>query len=365
MGKNLIVSLVGAQTFPNVQFAKWCWKEYGVNEADLAFITTEKMEKAEKSQLTVDSLAESEFPFASEEMLPIIVNENDFEDIQNKLKSNFKINEYEKIIVNMTGGTKLMSLAAYQFFSRFGNVEIFYQSINQIVVQLYPIEKVIKSNTNVTLVEALVATGFNAEETGEIAKDYEFNKKFFTDVIIKNASGIKVLSKLGDSKNGDGTFSISGMNYYSNFSEKDINKAINIAKYCKFNPNRISGSEITFMTGGSFEEYVYQYIQDKFSIPNENIALNMKIERGNAPNELDVIYIDKDNMIHIVECKALIEKKDNAQIINDALYKLHSISQKFGLKVKAHLYTKATEIGQVYRDRAKEYDIEIIDGTMI
>lgn len=370
MKKNLIVSLVGGQTFPNVQFAKWCWKEYGVDEADLIFITTEKMEKSDKSQLTADSLGEAGFPFSSDRSQIVIVDENDFDDIQKKLKSDFKINEYEKIIVNMTGGTKLMSLAAYQFFSRFGNVEIFYQSINQIVFQLYPIEKVIKSNTNVTLVEALVATGFSAEETGDFIKDYEFNRNFFNDVLSVNSSGIKVLTNLGNSKNIDGTFSIPAMIYNSKFSQRDINKAVNIAKYCGFNPEKITGKEQKFLEGGSwFEEYVYQYIQNTFDIPDENIALNMKIERGNDPNELDVIYMDKDNTIHIVECKALIGKNHNAKevakVINDALYKLNSISRKFGLKVKAHLYTKATNINQVYKDRAKEYEIEIVDGTMI
>ena len=76
MKKNLIVSLVGGQTFPNVQFAKWCWKEYGVDEADLIFITTGKMEKSDKSQLTADSLGEAGFPFSSDRSQIVIVDEN-------------------------------------------------------------------------------------------------------------------------------------------------------------------------------------------------------------------------------------------------------------------------------------------------
>lgn len=52
--------------------------------------------------------------------------------------------------------------------------------------------------------------------------------------------------------------------------------------------------------------------------------------------------------------------------INDALYKLQAIiKSKFGLYVKQHLYTKSIIEKETPLNRAKEFGIDIKDGTQL
>lgn len=91
----------------------------------------------------------------------------------------------------------------------------------------------------------------------------------------------------------------------------------------------------------------------------------MKIEWGNDKNELDVVFISKDNKLHIIECKALVERQKNSQVINDAIYKLKTLTTKFGLKVQGYVYTMAKKINKSCLDRTVEYNIQITDGKSI
>lgn len=366
MNKTLIVSLVSNQTIPNVQFAKWYRSENPELSADLVFISTPTMEKYKKTRLILDALECSDFPYEAHGIIE--VDENSLVDIRNKMKSGFEnsdinLKSYVKIILNMTGGTKIMALAAFQFFSRFENVEIYYQSLDQKLFQVFPEEKVIPVSSYVSLVEFLVANDFSAEETGKQFMNYEFNKRFYEDCLEKNKLGLPLIQKLGCSKNFDGTFSIPGMRGLA--KPEEVKQAIRIAEFCKFSPERITGAQVRYITGGWFEEYVFQHIMEEQKIPDDNIALSLKIEHGDDKNELDVVYIDSRNTLHIVECKSHSQKENSSAIINAAIYKLKSLTTKFGLKVQGHIYTKVKHINEICLSKADDLGIEIVDGNKI
>lgn len=367
MKKTFIISLISEQTIPNFQFMKWYWNEHQNLNADLFFISTEEMEQKEKSKLIIDTLDYIEYPYDTYGVIKI--NENSINDMSKNLANVFElgekeldINSYDKIILNMTGGTKIMSLAAFQYFQKYENLEIYYQPFNKDLIQLYPIGKTMKS-ASISLTEALLANGFSAEETGEELKDYEFNKNFYKKCLKENKSGLKVITLLGNAKNEKKkTFNILKMKNLSKYKQEDINNAINITKYCGFDPSNITGEQISYITGGWFEEYVFQYIMAQYKIPKENIALNMKVERGNDRNELDVVYMSNDSKLHIIECKALVEKAKNSPVINEAIYKLKSLTTKFGLKVQGYVYTMAEKVTGPCFDRASDLNIKIEDG---
>lgn len=365
MGKILLVSLVSDQTIPNIQFAKWTRKENEGKVIDLFFVSTSRMEENAKSSTIEETLQYSDFPY--EQSFTVEVDPDDITDVKDTLKDSLKeidLSQYEKIIANITGGTKLMSIAAYKFFTNIENAEIYYQSFTQKLMQLYPTDRIIEGTTNVTLVESFYANSFDAKETGTIRKSYEFNKMFYKETLKNNIDGISIIAFPG-TKSIDGTFDIESSTYSRN--RNALAQAKQIAETCGFNPKRMEGWQIEYVKGSWFEEYVYQHIKMTKSISDENIALSMKIERGNDKNELDVIYIDNENTVHIVECKDLLSAKQKTvnTVIRDALFKLNSVTDKFGLKVKGHIYTTATTISNACFDKAKEFGIEIVDGTMI
>ena len=94
--------------------------------------------------------------------------------------------------------------------------------------------------------------------------------------------------------------------------------------------------------------------------------MNVTIQKGNDKNELDVIYLDKDNKLHVIECKSFVDGNEGNRVLNDALYKLQAIiKSKFGLYVKQHLYTKSIIEKETPLNRAKEFGIDIKGGTQL
>ena len=369
MQKTLIVSLVSEQTIPNVQFVKWYSSENPDIRADMFFISTREMENKEKTRLIMDTLELSDFPCETTRIIE--VDENSLVDIREKLGGSFCLREHElniqsygKIVLNMTGGTKIMALAAFQFFSKFENTEIYYKTFDGKIFQAFPVEREISMKPNISLAEFLTANDFEAEETGEILKSYEFNKIFYERCLSKNPAGLKLLQYPGDAKNYDGTVNLKRVRETG--AEKEaLKQAGNIIRFCAFDPEHITGQQIRYIMGGWFEEYVYQYIINEKGIPECNIALSLKIEHGDDKNELDVVYIDEKDMLHIVECKRHDQKKNSSSIINDAIYKLKSLTTKFGLKVKGHIYTKTSPVSQACISKANDFGIEIVDGSRI
>lgn len=111
--KNLIVILVSQQTIPNVMFVKQFLKQ----NDDLLMVSTEKMQNKENENIK-KSL---NLPNA---IHTITVDEFNNKDIQSKL-SDFDFSPYSNLVVNITGGTKIMSLEAYTFFKEKENCNIF------------------------------------------------------------------------------------------------------------------------------------------------------------------------------------------------------------------------------------------------
>ena len=98
---------------------------------------------------------------------------------------------------------------------------------------------------------------------------------------------------------------------------------------------------------------------------DDSISLNVKSNIKDVRNEFDVVFMDKDQVLHIVECKALVGKENYIPVIQEALFKLQAEKSKFGLKTKCHIFTKAIVQNKNLNERAKLYDIEIVDGSKI
>ncbi|MHB1644910.1 MAG: Card1-like endonuclease domain-containing protein [bacterium] len=121
--KNLLITLISDQAIPNILFADY----YQVKDNFILFVTTEKMIKDRKVEYILKALQliSQEGNFLEGQNYSIIkVNENSIKDLFIQVedwlkdKNNIAIlNNLEKIIVNVTSGTKLMSIGLYNFFA--------------------------------------------------------------------------------------------------------------------------------------------------------------------------------------------------------------------------------------------------------
>ena len=362
--ESLLVLLVSEQTLPNIQFLKWIDSQKKSEEYKILFISTEKMEKKQKSGIILETAKLFAFNAISYDIR--LVEENNFQTIP-IIINDYDYSGYEHIFVNVTGSTKLVSIAAFQIFSQMNNTEIYYVPFQGNLQRIYP-DTAYYTPSFITLKECMSANNYEYISNTECLKDFSFNKIFYDMCLRKNSGGLRAITNMSNArKNDDGTFDINALrsNKTKKYSYDDVQKAINIVKFCGFDPSHLKGKEIMFITGGWFEEYSYQIIKDSFSLDEDSISLNVKSKIKDVKNEFDVVFMDEKQVLHIVECKALVGNSNYVPVIQDALFKLQAEKSKFGLKTKCHIFTKAEVQNENLNERAKLYDIEIVDGSRI
>lgn len=373
MERTILVNLVSEQTIPNVQFIKWYFNKKQT-PMKILLVSTKEMEQKEKSLFIKNAL---HFSDSFVEWETIHTDGNDISKTENILTDYFRDNEYKNIIVNITGGTKIMSLAAFDFFNNKPNTEIFYQPIGKELQELYPNKQKYDMFEVLSLKEYLDAHGISYKYDNECVKDWNYNKTVYDFCVADNRELIKGMIALQNNSYFKNVYKKKDFLDFTQIEEEKFiainhpaatkENMIKILQIFGFDVSRIEHKHIRYITGGWFEEYVYQKICNEYhNVDEKNVALNVTIQKGNDKNELDVIYLDKDNKLHVIECKSFVDGNEGNRVLNDALYKLQAIiKSKFGLYVKQHLYTKSIIEKETPLNRAKEFGIDIKDGTQL
>jgi hypothetical protein len=286
--QNIIVSIISDHTIPNLRFIK----EF-TNISEYIFITTEEMRKNRKTLNLINALN-----IPQRKTKQITVPSFDMERIEHILLSN-DFDDSKNYLVNITGGTKPMSITVLTFFSAFKNVRIFYVPIGEGTYrQVYPrISAAQKKFTSkITLREYLDSYGLeilSMEQT--LKKEFKVAERIFNKM--------KLLGNLN--------------------KLEEITTA----------HNRNNATDRTYFSGGWFEEYIYYKFKQIFDLKQNEIAFNVNLKNNKSKNEYDVIFVHNDS-IYIVECKAYYGKSDARAKIEKGLYKLGALDEDFGLKAK-------------------------------
>lgn len=372
-----VVVLVSEQTVQNVRFIKWFLKNNFQTGNFLLFVSTSKMEKKGKSEAIWNALEEKQKFFSDRKI--ILVDENGMADVQKNISNATDFSLFEKVSVSITGGTKLMSIASYNFFSKMKNAKIFYQPISDSLQELEPEQQVFRDLENLTLSEYFKAFSMNANFECTCIKDWSYNKNVL-EKIESCGNGRKLLQEIQNKKyfknrlDDKKYLDLRNLNQdklAELFPEQDLTSIVETicktAELFDFNPEEITKDEFRYITGGWFEEFVFQKIKEVQHLEEgKNIALNVSIESlSDAKNELDVVYVDSKNTLHIIECKSFIDQKSQGELLNNTIYKVQALKSKFGLTVKSHLYTMSVIDKENVLNRANDFGIEIVDGRKL
>jgi len=317
----VLVSLVSDQTIPNSRLIK----EFKDQVDVFVFISSAKMEENKKVQSI-----QQVFDIPDKKVTIIIVEEFNFNSIEDKLLA-FDFNDDDAYLVNITGGTKPMSIVALSFFTVFNNAKCFYLPIGENTYrQVHPRiswpEKEFK--THLTIKEYL--RSYNLELLSYIDTPTKENRKSFN---LMN----KVLEH-----NGDG------------FKVRKIKEAHELELQ----------EDKVFYSGGWFEEYIFTKIKTHFSLNKNQIILNGKIRSNNSENEYDIVFVYKDS-IYVVETKAYFSLSKVKEKVQKDLYKLGALSSDFGLRVNALYITTANIAGEIgfsnkeLQNRSKSRGIQV------
>lgn len=295
----VLVSIISEQTIPNLLVVK----ELNGSYDSLLFITTRTIESQGKSIFIERALRISEGSIQR-----IVVPSNNYYDVLTILES-ADICREDVFIVNMTGGTKLMMLGAFTFFSKLKSQFVYLAIESNSLVELNPKQHVDNSpiKYSISVGEYLTAHGLyftNGSTT--------YSNKFTSEIFEKFKK--------------------------NKFKREAMDEFIN-AHSCA------DSSDKTYFSGGWFEEYCYFKIKKALKLKDSEIMLNVKIysnpDEVRNDNEFDILYV-KDNALRVIECKYQLGKESNIkQNIDGYLNKLGAISKNFGIKASPALITLA------------------------
>ena len=112
--KRVLVSLVSEQTVPNILAI------HHFEPDELLFVTTKDMEEKHKTDAIIATLKRLGLDYQTSSTR-IAVQQDSILGCHRKLGEWIEGNEGCDFLVNLTGGTKIMSIAAYEFFKDYGS----------------------------------------------------------------------------------------------------------------------------------------------------------------------------------------------------------------------------------------------------
>jgi len=290
-----IVSILSDQLIPNVLFIQ----KMSMPSDNHVFITTGKMEDQFKSSILANALGLEHILFRVLEIDP----HNPALILQQLQAATWQVRDHT-YIVNITGGTKMMSQMVTVFFKGFQNAQVCYWPGNHDpIYQLFPeITHIPKSGTpQLNLETYLAAYGYTFSGSSILSQPVQRAEGLFQQVILNH--GAEYVPEIVAAKN-----------------------------------QMYSKPDKQFLLGGWFEEWLYYQLKTYLKLNNDKIAFNVKLKsrfattNSESDNEIDIAFVFQ-NRLFIWECKVYYgSTKSLGSNIRNSAYKLASIRHTLGLQ---------------------------------
>lgn len=334
------VCLVSEQTIPNILGI------YHFKPDRVVFCSTSRMEREGKTDAIINTLKlyKLDYSKASER---VIVNQDSLEDCELKFASEIT-QKYKdiRLTVNLTGGTKIMVLGAYNVFRENAEQMIYTPIPRNEFLAVYPksVDCKIPMSLDLRLsVEAYVtAYGIkvkNSNKIGQSKSNARRNENLCTWIVESYTDIedllIELYGKLKEHRDNR-NFKLKTNYIPRNQKEREFLKRLGMTdgKIDK----TLSREEIRFITGDWLSDFCFNEIY-KLSVDDCVTGIEIISSKG-TDNEFDVMFT-KDNALYIVECKSLRQSHDKDA---DILYKISALQHDFGLRVKGFLVSTARSI---------------------
>ena len=346
-----IVSIISAQTIPNILFIKEMYEDGD----KLMFIASRIMESKINWILNALNIQNAE------QIINIVFENNDDEERWNVMCNKIKsyLSEDEKYFVNLTGGTKYMDFAVSEVFEKYDST-IYYIP--------YPKNYILSPRTHdnipikMRLTVADYLTAYNVPiKNKELTLPENFTLSFYnfyiSDKITDNHKIILdklrayrqknvEISKIESCEDTEKKPRIDGLSEFLN----NINFPVKDNKLTKY--------EIQYLTGGWFEEYVYHLITK--TIKPDDIQLGVEIQKSESTNinDLDVVFT-KGNKLYVIECKTGVGSES---LFNQIVYKASALKEKLlGLSGKSYIFSLNPPIDDRLKSTAQNMGTTYID----
>ena len=361
MMANILISLLGDQTVPIVLLIQ---DERFSHIDDYVFVTTQEMEqKSRLGQILAATLLE-EGRYQSIKVPPEYPSM-----LIQVLEEELTLDPEDHYYVNLTGGTKMMSVGLYQFFIQHSSsitAEMFYKPIGKnAFIRVYPEhqQEEVPLTYHITIQQYLVCYGIqivDQKEEQEWTPPTALTERLLQDYIKRKFSN-KLRDELNKlRKDYDRKKQKAAYDFEIGPALKEYLQEI---AYPIPSNGKLSKPEIFYFTGGWLEAYLLQSLQQKLGFSESYLRKNINIQRRNldgdkVKNEFDIVFV-KDNTLHIIEAKTALSYSH----IDLTIFKLQALRQEMGLRVKAYLFTPSIlgKYSKKAEERANLYNIKIFD----
>ncbi len=352
----ILVNIVSDQTFPNIIFIKILENEQD-NFDQYWFVTTEYIETKNRSNWII---ATCEIP--SGKVKKILVRKDDLNNIKSELEK--KVNDIPnaEYIVNITGGTKIMSLGTYLIFNSLTE-EIYYTPEGTSFININ--NETIKPSYSLSISEYLLGYGINFQAQ-KVTRSLDECKDFYT-YFISDDSDPKTISTLRQKK-----YRKKGLifNAIDGKLSENLKKLINCSGFKQETSEKLNKKEVQFLTGGWFEDYVYHKIKDTLNLEESSILSGIHIKKSDSTNENEIdIMVIKNNKLIVIECKTSMVSKEKegkiTNLFNETVYKSSALRQNFGLLVSSYIFTLEDLSDPNLKERARILGVKIVDKNIL
>ena len=310
--------------------------------------------------------------------------DNDFPTLKNCIQTQIlNVCQGDHFDVNLTGGTKPMSIALYEVFRDVPNAVLYYVELSrpreiqhfltgETTLRAEPLSlDVFLAGYGYEFVQGTLSHAKRAEKTASLRA--LSSKKIATYCNIPgfrmwNYDNQKVYS-WKEEKMNSGEASVFVPKGYLRPSELEVSNEL--ARMFRLARNRSDGSltgilssnDIRYIDGGWLEEFIWNTLSpltERYGMQDLHLGLEIRKKGVNgAKNELDVSFM-RDSSFHILECKTGIQQK-----MQENTYKIFAVGQQLrALGVKTYLISNSPNLEHV-RERANIQKTTPLDAQKI
>lgn len=341
--KKIVVSLVSEHTIPNI-LVIWHFKP-----DELLFITTPEMEQKGKTDAILETLKRMGADYGGR-WHKVEIAEDSILDCHRKLEGWIAGREDSEFVVNLTGGTKIMSIAAYEYFKDYESRMIYVPIPRNEFIVPFPKKAAsvpVPLAGRLSVVQYLTAYGQKVTNNGGLARYQKAaeSRMELSEWIVQHYGQVKnLLTWLGGnlrSHRDDKEFHLSGIFDGPTAEERSFLEKFGFHGENGRITKRLNRSEIAYLTGGWLEEYCFNEVMKLNDAGIDDAVTGLKLlNRQGGDNEFDVMFT-RENALYFVECKSLDQEYDQKA---EVLYKIGALQKDFGLRVTSFLVSTSPHI---------------------
>lgn len=300
-----------------------------------------------------------------------LADEHDFTKLENALLDVADERDGQTIALNVTGGTKLMALAAQSVAQAAGWLVFYVDVDTDEVIWLGKAPHRQPLTQQLRLRHYLRGYGFSLEEGIDRPQPSQRHNELLATLITQVGSLEHALGQLNwlaqtaeEKKRLQATLSESQRDSRSLEALLRIFEDAGVLRTQGDTLTFIDENERSFAKGGWLEHHVFRTVSDlSGELHIRDKAANLVVvDQGNVKNELDVAFMAK-NRLFVVECKTARMDKPEAPKANDTLFKLSEICKRVGGLGTRGLLASYRPLGESEKRLARALGVEVVCGS--